>query len=94
MSWYTDFLMKDPRFNSPHTDIVICDLNLLEPGTRTAVAQMIELAKAAGHQLKVGETYRSQARQFALYKKGATQLSHVGMHGYGLAADLQLLVNG
>ena len=94
MSFYTDVLMKDPRFNSPHTDIVVCDLNLLEPGTRAAVVEMTEMAKAAGHELKVCETYRSQARQHALFVKGATQLSHVGMHGYGVAADLQLFVNG
>ena len=94
MSWYTDVLMKDPRFNSPHTDITICDLNLLEPGTRAAVVEMMEMAKAAGHELRVAETYRSQTRQHDLWVKKKTQLSHVGMHGYGLAADLQLIVNG
>ena len=94
MSFYTDVLMKDARFNSPHVDDVVCDMNLLEPGTRAAVQKMIDMAAAAGHALKVCETYRSQARQFALYKRGATQLSHVGLHGYGLAADCQLFVNG
>lgn len=86
--------MKDPRFNSSNVNNVVCDLNLLEPGTRSAVVQMQEIAKAAGHELRVAETYRSQARQHHLYTQGFTQLSHVGMHGYSLAADLNLFVNG
>jgi hypothetical protein len=93
-NFYTDVIQKDPRYNSPHVDIVICDLNLLEPGTRFAVSHMMELAKAAGHELKVAETYRSQARQHALWLKKLTKLSHVGMHGFGLAVDCQLFVNG
>ena len=94
MSFYTDVIKRDPRYNSSLVDKVVCDLNLLEPGTRAGVIQMQELAKAAGHDLRVAETYRSQARQHYLFTKGATQLSHVGMHGYGLAADLNLFVRG
>ena len=94
MSFFTDVIMKDARYNSPHTDIAVCDLNLLEPGTRSAVVHMMEMAKAAGHELRLAETYRSQARQHALYIKGFTQLSRVGMHGYGLAADCNLYING
>jgi len=94
MSWYTQVLMKDARFNSPHVNIVICDMNLLEPGMRAAVVEMTEMAKAAGHELRVCETYRSQTRQHDLWLKKKTTLSHVGCHGYGLAADLQLYVNG
>jgi len=94
MSFYTDVIQKDPRYNSPHVNDVVCDMNLLEPGFRAAVVQMMNMAKADGHDLRVAETYRSQARQHYLYTKGFTQVSHVGVHGYGLAADLQLLVNG
>ena len=94
MSFYTDVIQKDPRYNSSHVEEVVCDMNLLEPGTRAAVQKMMDLAKAAGHELRVAETYRSQARQHYLYTKGFTQLSHVGLHGYGLAADCNLFING
>ena len=93
-NFYTEVIQKDSRYNSPNTGIPVCDLNLLEPGTRAAVNQLIALARSAGHDVKVGETYRSQARQHALWVAGKTQLSHVGMHGYGLAVDLQVLVGG
>ena len=94
MSFYTDVILKDPRVRTPNVNTVICDLNLLEPGTRAAVMQMQAMAHAAGHELKIAETFRTQARQHYLWTKGFTKLSHVGMHGYGLAADLQLFVNG
>ncbi len=91
MSFYTDVLMKDPRFNSTNT---INDVSLLEPGTRAAVAAIIADAKAMGHDLRVGETYRSQARQHQVFMAGASHLSKVGCHGYGIAADLQLFEGG
>ena len=94
MSFYTDVIQKDPRYNSSHVNDVVCDMNLLAPMFRSRVVQMQAMAQAQGHVLKVAETYRSQARQHYLYTKGFTQLSHVGVHGYGLAADLQLFVNG
>ena len=93
-NFYTDVILKDARVRNPNVKAVICDLNLLEPGTRSAVVQMQEMAKAAGHELRVAETFRTQARQHYLFTIRATQLSHVGMHGYGLAADLNLFVNG
>lgn len=93
-NFYTDVIKKDQRFNSTNVDRVVNDLGLLEPGTRMAVTHMIELAKTAGHDLKVAETYRSQARQHHLFQKGLTKLSKVGCHGYGVAVDLQLFVNG
>jgi len=40
------------------------------------------------------ETYRSQTRQSALFTRHATQLRTVGCHGYGVAADLGVFVNG
>lgn len=70
------------------------DPKLLEPVTRAAVAAIILDAKAQGHDLRLLETYRSQARQAQLFKQGATQLKNVGVHGYGLAADFGLFVNG
>ena len=90
-SFYTDVIQKDKRYNSTKT---INDISLLEPGTRAAAAKMILLAHQAGHELRVGETYRSQARQTQVYNQGFSQLKKVGCHGYGIAVDLQLLING
>lgn len=90
-SFYTNVICKDHRFNSTDT---INDLALLEPGMRLAVASAVADAKAAGHELRVLETYRSQARQHMLFERHATELSKVGVHGYGLAVDLALYVNG
>ena len=55
---------------------------------------MIVVAHDAGHELRVGETFRSQARQTQVFKQGFSQLRKVGCHGYGVACDLQLFVNG
>ena len=87
-NFYTDVIRKDHRFNS--TD-VIKDMALLEPVTRAAVAAII--ADGAGA-FQVLETYRSQARQHYLFGKGATRLSKVGCHGYGVACDIGLIHNG
>lgn len=91
MNFYKDILSHDPRFKSPK----LCkDMTLLERGTNGAVVKLLALAKAAGHDLRVSETYRSQVRQHDLWLKKATQISTVGCHGWGLAADLQLFVEG
>lgn len=90
-NFYTDVIRKDPRFG---TTQVVKDISLLEPGTRAKVAKLIVLAHDAGHELRVGETYRSQARQRTLFNRGLTKLKLVGCHGYGVACDLQLWVNG
>ena len=39
----------------------------------------------------VYETYRSQVRQTALYRSGASQLKTVGEHHFGVAADVVFL---
>lgn len=90
-NFYTDIIKKDSRYNSTN---VIKDVMLLEPVTRAAVAAIIADAAKLGHDLRVGETYRSQARQTQVFKQGASKLSKVGCHGFGLAADLQMFVNG
>jgi hypothetical protein len=91
MSFYTDVIQKDARFKSS----MICkDVALLEPGTRAAVLAVIADAKAQGYDLRIGETYRSPARQRLLFSEGYTQLKNVGMHGYGLGADFQLFTGG
>jgi len=90
-NFYTEVIRKDPRFHSPSR---INDPNLLEPVTRQAVALILAEAKADGIALLVFETFRSQARQRQLFNQGVTQLSNVGVHNYGLAADLVKLVKG
>ena len=76
------------------TDNIYAGVDLLEPGTRQALAHLVAEAHAAGHDLRVIETYRSQTRQSALFMKRATQLRVVGCHGYGVAADFGVFVDG
>lgn len=90
-NFYTDTIQNDERYDSTK---VIHDINLLEPGTKAAVLKILELAKADGRDLKVGETYRSQSRQTEVYENGASKLKKVGCHGYGVACDLQLFEDG
>jgi hypothetical protein len=61
---------------------------------RQKIAVILAAALAEGVELMVFETYRSQARQAALFRAGATQLSKVGVHHYGLACDLVRNVQG
>lgn len=90
-NFYTDVLQTDARFRSVSA---VRDLALLEPVTRAAVQAILKDAAAMGIPLVVTETYRSQTRQAALYAQGATQLRHVGVHGFGLAADFCKLIDG
>jgi len=91
MSFYTEVLQKDPRFNSPSA----ChDLNMLEPGFRSDIILFINEAKAMGHTLVPVETYRSTQRQQMFYAKHLTKLRNVGVHHFGLACDLALMDGG
>jgi D-alanyl-D-alanine carboxypeptidase len=85
MSFYTDVIQNDERYQSTS---VIKDTSLLEPGTQAAVMALIERAKDKGMDVRILETYRSQARQQQVYDQGLSKLQKVGCHGYGLAADL------
>jgi hypothetical protein len=91
MSFYTETIQQDPRFNSTAR---IFDLALLEPITRANVQAIIADALAMGQELMIFETYRSQDRQAMLFQQGATKLQKVGVHHYGLAADLVRVVDG
>jgi hypothetical protein len=84
-SFYTNVIMNDPRFNSTKR---IADPELLEPVTRDLVQAIITDAAVNGLKLMIFETYRSQARQIALFNQGATKLKQVGVHHFGLACDL------
>lgn len=90
-NFYTDTIKKDPRFSSINS----CnDMGLLEPNFRLKIQKIIEDAHNNGHDLRVMETFRSQARQVYLYKQGFTQLKTVGVHNYGLACDFGLFTDG
>jgi hypothetical protein len=91
MSFYNTVLRNSKAFRS---DAVCKDLALLEPGTRAAVAALMAEARSGGTDVRVLETYRSQTRQSALYVAKKTQLRDVGCHGYGVAADLGVFVDG
>lgn len=90
-NFYTDVIMADPRFNSTKR---IADPELLEPTTRDLVQAIITDAATNGLKLMIFETYRSQARQQALFNQGATKLKQVGVHHFGLACDLVKDING
>jgi len=90
-SFYDTVIRNSKAFGS---DQVCKNMDLLEPGTRMAVDGMLADAKAAGHDLRVLETYRSQTRQSALFVKHFTQLRVVGCHGFGVAVDFGVFING
>lgn len=90
-SFYDTVIRNSKAFRS---DAVCKDVALLEPGTRAAVAALMAEAKEEGHDLRLLETYRSQTRQSALFSQHRTQLRVVGCHGYGVAVDFGVFVNG
>jgi hypothetical protein len=91
-TFYNDVIVKDKRFGSLSA---IKDPMLLEPVTRFATITMMDIARQwHGVDLRIGETYRSQARQRALFSAGATTLKNVGVHHYGLACDLWIYIGG
>jgi D-alanyl-D-alanine carboxypeptidase len=90
-NFYTDVISQDPRFNSPD---LCADLALLEPATRQLAEKIVSDAAAENISLMIFETYRSQARQQALFAKGSTKLKKVGVHHYGLACDIVMSVKG
>ena len=89
-SFYTDVITKSPLFRSPNR---VSTVDLLEPVTRAAVQAIVADAAAMGFPCVVFETYRSQQRQSDLFDRGATQLQKVGVHHYGLAADIVRLIS-
>lgn len=91
MSFYTEVIQKSPLFKSTN---VCKDVNMLEPGFRAKVQQVLDQAHKDGHDLRIAETFRSQARQAQLFQQGYTQLRKVGVHNFGLACDFSLFING
>jgi D-alanyl-D-alanine carboxypeptidase len=66
-SFYEDVIKNDGRFKSVNR---VADPNLLEPVTRSAIANILHDARALGIELMIFETYRSQARQQELFNQG------------------------
>ena len=91
MNFYQTTITPDPRFRNIK---VVNTLALLEPVTRVAVQAIIVEGKKAGHNLMVFETYRSRELQQIYYQRGVTRLKNVGVHHYGLAADIVKVVDG
>lgn len=92
MSFYTDVIAQDPRFNSTTR---INDPALLEPVTRAAIEAIVAEARSIyGISLMIFETYRSQARQTEMFNQGVSKLKVVGVHHFGLACDLVKDVSG
>lgn len=90
-TFYDTIIRNSSAFRS---DAVCKDMAMLEPGTRAAVLALVDEAKQQGHDLRVLETYRSQTRQSALFMRRATQLRVVGCHGYGVAVDFGVFIDG
>ena len=88
-NFYTDVIAKDLRFDA---SALVSDLGLLEPDFRTRVLALVEHAGHLGVHLAVLETFRSKRRQKQLFLQHATQLQRVGVHHFGLAADLGVVV--
>lgn len=91
MSFYTEFILQDPRLSTPNR---VADPKLLEPETRARIEAVIEDARELGIELMHHETYRSRQRQAILHDRGATQLRQVGVHHYGLAGDVVKSIAG
>jgi hypothetical protein len=90
-NFYTDVIARDKRVNTIER---VSDLMLLEPIFRNKVISIIDDAKSEGLELMVFETFRSKVRQQHLFASGATKLSQIGVHHFGLACDLVRSVNG
>jgi hypothetical protein len=90
-NFYTQTICRDPRRLLPAR---VSDLSLLEPTTRERVLVVIEEARKLGQDLMVYETFRSSARQLALFRRGATKRRVVGVHLYGLACDIVKSIDG
>lgn len=84
-------ISRDARFYSITR---VADLSLLEPTTRALMQNIVSAALQMGIDLMIYETYRSEARQEALFNEGASKLRTVGVHHYGLACDIVRSING
>lgn len=90
-NFYTDTIRRDARFGSPDR---VANPGLLWPPLREKIARIVAASAEAGVELVLFETFRSRARQARLFAEGRTKLRRVGVHHFGLAADLVRRVDG
>lgn len=65
------------------------DIEQLHPLLReVVVGGVLPMAKAAGLRVEVFETWRSDPRQYDLFRKGASHLKTAGVHGKRIAVDV------
>lgn len=91
MNFYVNVIKTNLAFKTKDRVSV---LHLLEPEFRRRMQNVIDEAKLHGHELRIIETYRSRERQLDLFNQKKTKLRNVGVHHYGLAADVVKIVNG
>ena len=63
------------------------DLSELVPYVRTRLEKWMAKCLSEGLDVRISETYRSQARQEYLYSHGKTQVRSLGAHYFRVAAD-------
>lgn len=66
----------------------IDDLNQLHPILKTKILLLLKLAKEAGLNVDVFETYRTPERSNMLYDKGTGAKAGYSYHNYNLACDI------
>ena len=84
-------LKDDRRYTSIER---VSDPILLFPPFRLKIESILAEAKGLGQEFVLFETYRSTQRQAQLFAEGRTKLARVGVHHYGLAADLVRRIEG
>lgn len=90
-NFYTDFIQKWDEF---HSTQICSQFALLAPLMKQKIQAILADAHAEGHNMMLYESYRSTERQEMLFQQGKTKLQHIGVHHYGLAADIVYVVNG
>lgn len=91
MSFYQNVIKTSLAFKTKDR---VSAIHLLEPEFRRRMQNVIDDAKLLGHELRIIETYRSKERQLELFNQKKTKLRNVGVHHYGLAADVVKIVDG
>lgn len=91
MNFYKNVITTNLAFKTKER---VSAIHLLEPEFRRRMQNVIDDAKLLGYELRIIETYRSKERQLDLYNQKKTKLKTVGVHHYGLAADVVKIVNG
>jgi hypothetical protein len=86
-NFFNDVIEKSPYL---HSRTRVAYPHMLAPFVLARVQVIMDEAAKSGNPVMLFETFRSKERQQLLFDQanGVTQLSEVGVHYYGLAADL------